>query len=140
MMTDAPETERTPLANYLAESLAMGLVTKRVDDATNGSGIRQLLDFHVLVKPDDVVEVTAGGIALPEQSRDAERRAIVRGIIVMIAPGAFNYHAFTDEQMPKIGDRIIMAKYVGSRIEGRHTRDGRDYVLINDKDVLGILD
>jgi co-chaperonin GroES (HSP10) len=133
-------TERVPLTNHFAESLAMGIVTTKTTDATNGSGIKKLYDFHVLVKPDDVAEVTAGGVALTEASRDAERRAVVRGIIVAIAPGAFNYHDFTEEQLPKIGDRVIISKYVGSRIEGKHTHDGRDYMIINDKDVLGVID
>lgn len=100
----------------------------------NPSGIEPV-DVKVLVLPDAVEEKTAGGIIMPEQARDRERMAQTRGTLVACGGGAFedwNDNAYR----PKPGERVIIDRYAGVRVEGA---DGENYQLINDTDVLAVL-
>jgi chaperonin GroES len=107
----------------------------------NPSGIRPT-EFKVLVLPKQVEEKTAGGILLPDQHKDREQFAQQEGTIIAVAPLAFTY-ASKEEweraggQPPKVGDRVSYAKFAGAVIKGK---DGKDYRMVNDKDLFAVLD
>jgi len=90
---------------------------------------------HLLVYPDKVEEKTAGGIFLPQETRDKEQQAATIGTLVAIGPGAWadidDGFAWAD-----IGDKVSYAKYAGVSMKGQ---DGEFYVLINDNDILAKL-
>lgn len=90
---------------------------------------------HILVKPEKVNEKTAGGIYMPESSREKEQQAATTGILVAVGSSAW---ADLDDGMPwaNVGDRISYSRYAGISMTGQ---DGEDYVLINDNDVLAQL-
>lgn len=101
---------------------------------TNPSGIRPT-EFKCLIQPKDVDEKTAGGIIIPTSTKDAEEHAVTEGTLIAVSHLAFTY-ATAEEWAglkPKAGDHVIFAKYAGVRVKGK---DGRKYVLINDKDVV----
>lgn len=104
----------------------------------NLSGIRPT-EFKVLIEPKAVAEKSAGGIFLPDEKKDRDQHAQSEGTIVAVSPLAFSYASKEawDGQEPKIGERVSYAKYAGAERKGK---DGKDYRIVNDKDIYGILD
>lgn len=102
----------------------------------NASGINPT-EYKVLVRPDAVKEKTAGGIIVPEETREREQYAAMEGELIAISPLAFTYHDWPEGiDKPGVGDRVIFAKYAGTKLKGK---DGTDYRLINDRDVAAVL-
>jgi chaperonin GroES len=103
----------------------------------NTSGI-QPLDLRVLVLPDPVEERSAGGILLPEQHKEREKFATVKGTLIAVGENAWEEAAARSAGFirPVAGDRVVIAKYGGIMLTGD---DGKDYRLLNDEDVIGLL-
>ncbi len=102
----------------------------------NPSGINPT-EYKVLVRPETVKEKTAGGIIIPEETRERDQYAAQEGELVAISPLAFTYHDWPDGiDKPGLGSRVIFAKFAGAKIKGK---DGVDYRLINDRDVMAVL-
>lgn len=99
----------------------------------NTSGIRPL-EFKVVVLPEKVEDKTAGGIYLPEVTKEKEQVACVRGLLVALSPHAFEEF---DKAKPSVGDRVLIAKYGGQIFPGL---DGQEYRILNDKDILAVLE
>ena len=113
--------------------LAMEILVK------NPSGIKPS-EYKCLVRPDKVEEKTKGGIIVPQTQRDRDQHAVTTGTLIAISPLAFGYE--DDEEInadwrPRVGDRIVYGKYLGSEIEGK---DGETYRLINDRDISAVLE
>lgn len=70
------------------------------------------IGFSVLVKPDDVEELSKGGIIL--RPDDREKLVITTGIILAIAEGAWSDKP--EGSYPQVGDKVVFAKYAGSEI------------------------
>lgn len=91
------------------------------------------MEYKVLIRPKVVEEKTAGGIILPEQTRDKEKYAQVEGELVAV--GAI---AFTDPdwlERPKVGDTVLYDRYAGCTV-----KDGDDeFRLINDKEIGAVI-
>lgn len=100
----------------------------------NKSGIKPT-GGHILVLPDKVEEKTAGGIILPDTIRDKEQLAATAGTLIDIGPSAW---MDLDNGMPwaKVGDHVSYARYAGVVLAGK---DGVDYTLLNDNDLLAVL-
>lgn len=90
---------------------------------------------HVLVLPETVEEKTSGGIIIPDTIRDKEQQAATIGTVISIGPSAWKD---LDDGSPwaDVGDKVSYAKYAGISMTGA---DGKDYVLINDNDILAVL-
>lgn len=102
---------------------------------TNPSGIKPV-DMRVLVKPDPVEEVTAGGIIKPQTTADREKFAGTKATLVATGSNAFRDWGDGADK-PEPGARVHFAQYSGSRIKGE---DGEDYVIMNDADLTSILE
>lgn len=104
----------------------------------NNSGV-QPLDLRVLVKPDSVETVTAGGIILPPSTTDADKHSMQKGTLVAVGENAWEEAATRSPHFrkPAAGDRVMIGKYTGVRLKGV---DGDDYVLLNDEDIIGRLE
>lgn len=108
-----------------------------VEPTLHPSGITPF-EFKVLIRPDAAKEKTGGGIFLPQDVQADQQRAIQKGTIEAISPAAFSYHVWPfDVHIPRVGDRVLYARYSGTLIEGK---DGEDYRLINDKDIGAVID
>lgn len=70
------------------------------------------IGFSILVKPDDVEEISDGGIYLGDVSK--EQTVITEGTLLAIAEGAWSDKP--DGSYPKVGDKVIFAKYAGSEV------------------------
>lgn len=106
----------------------------------NESGINPT-EYKILILPKAVEEKTTGGIIIPDQTKDRDQFAQMEGVLIAASPLAFTYaqpREWTEGngQPPEPGDRVLFAKYAGSVVKGR---DGKDYRLVNDKDVAAIL-
>lgn len=104
----------------------------------NLSGIRPS-EFKVLIEPKSVESKSPGGILLPDDVKDRKEFAQQEGVVVAASPLAFSYASKEawDGQEPKVGDRVSYAKYAGALIKGK---DGKEYRVVNDKDLFAVLD
>jgi chaperonin GroES len=81
------------------------------------------LKEHVLVRPKEVQEKTAGGIYIPDTAKEKTQE----GTVVAVGEG---------EYMPvKKGDIIIFEAYAGTELD----LDGKKHLVLKIKDVLGIM-
>jgi co-chaperonin GroES (HSP10) len=87
--------------------------------------------YRILLKMEEVVEKTAGGIILAQQTIDADEAASKRGTVVAI--GEFAYKEYPAHWC-KVGDVVTIAKYAGTIEED--PADGQRYRAINDIDVI----
>jgi co-chaperonin GroES (HSP10) len=90
-------------------------------------GIRPV-EYNVIVAP-----------AAADETRDSAGMAMQVGRIVSVSPIAFNFERWPDgaPPAPKAGDMVWFARYAGHPFEGR---DGRDYRIIQDKDINAVID
>lgn len=115
---------------------------QKVELFTNNPTGIQPTEYKVLISPKDAESVTKGGIIIPTSTQESEKYASVEGAIVAVSPLAFTY-ARQDEWddagavKPKAGDRVIYAKYAGVRVKGK---DGGEYLLVNDKDIVATVE
>lgn len=103
----------------------------------NATGINPT-EFKVLIDPKEA-ETKIGSIIIPSSKVEAEKYATIEGRIVAISHLAFTY-ATEDEwdgMKPKAGDVVLYAKYAGVRVKGK---DGREYLLVNDKDIVATVE
>lgn len=96
-------------------------------------------EYKVLIAPIVVDEKTKGGIILPDEHKDREQFAQMQGTLIAVSPLAFTYadaEAWGKAQKPKPGDKVMFAKFAGAAIKGM---DGKDYRLVNDKDIAAVI-
>jgi len=118
----------------------------------NKSGIEPCGN-RVLIKPDEIEEVTEGGIVIPSTVKDRHQMSACYGVVVALGPDCFCHTTETTErlidggwkeverkrtgygsQWAKPGDRIAFAIYSGLTLTGE---DGIEYKLMNDEDITG---
>lgn len=92
--------------------------------------------FNVLVVLEPTEE-KIGSIYIPQQAQDKEKLVQVRGRIIAMSPAAFDFADWPANARPQIGDAVQIAKLAGIITPGA---DGRQYRLVNDKDVAAIID
>jgi len=78
-----------------------------------------------------------GSIHLPDAVREKERLTGVQGRVVSMSPACFDFANFPEGSTPKEGDAVQFAKLAGVMTTGA---DGREYRLIQDRDVIAIIE
>lgn len=104
----------------------------------NESGIFPT-EYKVLVSPAEVDAKTKGGIIIPDETKERNQFAQMEGTLVAVSPLAFSYAGegeWNGAPKPSVGDRVLFAKYAGAVVKGR---DGKDYRIVNDKDLSAVL-
>ncbi len=106
----------------------------------NTSGIVPT-EFKVLIDPLPV-ETKIGSIIVPDTTQDKEKFAQVKGRIVARSPHAFSYATPAEweavkAEKPAPGDLVLYAKHSGVNVKGK---DGKDYLLVADKDICAVLE
>ena len=85
----------------------------------NPSGIHPT-EYNVLVKVEEVEQVTSGGIIKADVTLDREQAFYVYAHIVAVSPLAFTYEAWPEgARIPMIGDKVIITE---SRLLSRSKR------------------
>lgn len=91
------------------------------------------LHNYVLLERIEEENITAGGIIIPDNAREKP----VRGRVIATGDGVYN----GDKLIPvsvKENDVVLFAKWASSANEIK--LEGRDYVLIKETDILGIIE
>ena len=89
----------------------------------------------MLIKPDHVETKTEGGIIIPDVVTDKERKAVEYGTVVRTGPRAFIDYGRSPDILSK-GDRVSYNRYAGKTVKDV---DGKEYLLVNDQDVLCVI-
>lgn len=105
-------------------------------EQTNKSGIYPT-EYRVLIKPTAIEEKTKGGIIIPDESKEREQFAVMEGELVAVSPLAFTYEDWKSAKPPQVGDKVIFAKFAGTKRKGR---DGIEYRIVADKDIAAVID
>ena len=93
--------------------------------------IRPLGD-RIVVQPLEAEEVTKGGIILPDTAKEKPHE----GKIVAVGRGKVLDNGQIQALEVKSGDRVLYRKYSGSEIK---TKDGKDYLIMREEDILAIV-
>jgi len=107
---------------------------------TNETGILPT-EFKVLIAPKEVGD-KIGSIYLPDSTKERDQFAQMEGTLVAVSPLAFTYAKQEEWEAagaapPTVGDRVLFAKYAGAVVKS--LKDGKDYRLVNDKDIAAVL-
>jgi chaperonin GroES len=90
------------------------------------------LDDRVVIKQSEAEEKSAGGIILPDASKEKPQK----GKIIAVGPGKILENGKRGEMNVKKGDEVLYAKYTGNEIE----IDGENYVILHEGDILGVIE
>ena len=91
------------------------------------------LHNFVLLERIEEENITAGGIIIPDNAKEKPSR----GRVIAVGDGAYA----GDDLIPmtvKVDDVVLFAKWAASANEVK--LDGKDYVLIKETDILGIIE
>ena len=91
------------------------------------------LHNYILLERIEEENITAGGIIIPDNAREKPSR----GRVINVGDGVYVGEKLVPVSV-KAGDIVLFAKWASSANEVKI--DGRDYVLIKETDVLGILE
>lgn len=87
------------------------------------------LGDRIVLKVDDQAEQTIGGIVI---ANNAKEKPITGEVVVVSNQSVGELEA---PQAVKAGDQVIFDKYAGQEV----SFDGQDYLVVREKDILGIL-
>ena len=90
------------------------------------------LGDRVLVQPVEDQEVKKGGIIIPDTAKEKPQE----GKIAAIGTGKRDEHGKLIPFEVKKGDRVLISKYGGTEIK----IDGKDYLIMREEDILGVLE
>jgi chaperonin GroES len=91
------------------------------------------LHNYVLLERLEEDNKTAAGIIIPDNAKEKPQR----GKVVSAGPGAHDDGALVPVSVKK-GDVVLFAKWASSASEVKI--DGKEYIIIKESDILGILD
>ena len=86
---------------------------------------RPLAD-RVLVEPIQAETKTASGIIIPDTAKEKPQE----GTVIAVGPGKVD-----EPTTVKEGDKVLYGKYSGSELK----LDGKDYLIVKESDILGII-
>ena len=89
------------------------------------------LHDRILVQRIDEGEVRRGGLIIPDSAKEKPQE----GKVLAVGKGTVSEDGKKTPLDVKAGDRVLFGKYAGSEV----TLDGREYLIMKEDDVLGIL-
>lgn len=87
------------------------------------------LGFYVLIEVEQIENKTAGGIFLPDETVDREKRGNMRGTILAVGPAAGSLNS------GHVGKVAYFGRYAGMLIE----EDGKQLRLIDAQEIRGVV-
>ncbi|NLJ72819.1 MAG: co-chaperone GroES [Syntrophomonadaceae bacterium] len=93
--------------------------------------IQPLADRIVLKVAEVTEEKTKSGLYVPDSAKEKPQEAEV----LAVGPGALNEKGERIPMEVKVGDKVIFSKYAGLEIKV----DGEEYLVLSERDILGIL-
>ena len=93
--------------------------------------IRPLYDRIVVKRIDTDAEKTSGGLFIPDSAKEKPQS----GEVISVGKGKSNDEGKVFPLDVKAGDTILFGKYSGTEIK----LDGKDFLIMREEEVLGIL-
>lgn len=90
------------------------------------------LNDRVIIQPKEAVEVSKGGIILPDT---ASKEKPVEGVVIAVGPGKINDDGKRCELTVKANDKVIYSKYAGTEIKV----DEESYLILREEDILAVI-
>ena len=90
------------------------------------------LSDRVLVEPKKEDEVKKGGIIIPDSAKEKPQE----GKVIAIGTGKRDDDGKLIPFNVKVGDTVLMPKYGGTEVK----IDDREYQIVREEDILGIID
>jgi len=89
------------------------------------------LSDHVVIKPLEAEEKTAGGILLPDTAKEKS----TRGEVIAVGSGRLMPNGRVVKPAVSTGDIVLYSKYAGSEIK----IDGKELKIVQESEILAIL-
>ena len=89
------------------------------------------LNDRVLVKRMEEVQVTKGGILIPDTAKEKP----IEGKVIAVGPGKMSDAGSRMPLQLKEGDRVLFGKYAGTEIK----TEGEEYLMMREEDILAVL-
>ena len=93
--------------------------------------LRPLAD-HVVVKPLESTDRTAGGIILPDTAKEKP----TKGEVIAVGSGRVLSNGKTVAPAVKKGDRVLYGKYGGNDIK----IEGQEYKIVQESEILAVIE
>jgi chaperonin GroES len=90
------------------------------------------LNDRVLVKRIEEVQVTKGGIVIPDSAKEKP----IEGLIMAVGPGKMSEQGQRMALQLKEGDKVLFGKYAGTEIK----MEGEEFLMMREEDILAILE
>lgn len=90
------------------------------------------LNDRVLVKRTEEVQVTKGGIYIPDTAKEKP----IEGRVVAVGPGKMSDAGHRMTLQVKAGDRVLFGKYAGSEIK----IEGEEHLMMREEDILAVIE
>ncbi|MFH1420491.1 MAG: co-chaperone GroES, partial [Candidatus Aenigmatarchaeota archaeon] len=91
--------------------------------------------YRVLIKMPKINDMSKGGIALPQQTRERIAYTTTHGRVVDMGPDCYSDTSRYFSKWCKIGDIVEFIQYSGVVQKYK----GDEYRMINDEDILGVV-
>ena len=89
------------------------------------------LGGRIFVKRVESVDVSVGGIIIPETAR----QKAMEGTIIAVGPGNVDKKGKREVMHVKVGDQVVFGKWSGTDI----TLNNEEFVIIEQDNIIGIL-
>jgi chaperonin GroES len=89
------------------------------------------LNDRVLVKRIEEVQVTKGGIVIPDTAKEKP----IEGKVIAVGPGKMSDAGNRMALQLKEGDRVLFGKYAGTEIK----MEGEEYLMMREEDILAVI-
>jgi chaperonin GroES len=89
------------------------------------------LNDRVLVKRIEEVQVTKGGILIPDTAKEKP----IEGKVIAVGPGKMSDAGVRMALQLKEGDRVLFGKYAGTEIK----MEGEEYLMMREEDILAVI-
>jgi chaperonin GroES len=90
------------------------------------------LNDRVMVKRVEEVQVTKGGIVIPDTAKEKPEE----GRVVAVGPGKMSDQGQRMALQVKAGDRVLFSKYTGTPIKV----EGEEHLMMREEDILAIIE
>ena len=107
------------------------MATKSAKKTSKKTNVTPLGD-NILVQRIEAESTSAGGIVLPESAKEKPRE----GVVISVGEGRMNDEGKRNAPQVSKNDRVIFNSYAGTEIKV----EGKDYLIMNEDDVLAIVD
>mgnify|MGYP003468518666 CR=1 FL=1 len=90
------------------------------------------LGDRIIIELQEAEQTTSFGIIVPDSAKEKPQE----GVVVAVGAGRVLDNGTRAELDVKVNDRIIFSQYAGTEVK----YDGKEYLILSEKDVLAIAD